>query len=144
MTTETGPIARGRRCGIPAPIVGFIALVLPGAGHFATGYRGRGVAFFGVIAIMFAAGLSITEGYALSPKEHPLAFGAQVLAGVPAAVGLLLTGGGRTMDPGLLGRLPPPEVVSMFDLGLVFTMVAGLLNLLVVLDALDRASATQE
>ena len=37
--------------------------------------------------------------------------------------------------------MPPDAIVAVIDLGMLFTMVAGILNLLVAFDAFDRAGS---
>ena len=43
-----------------------------------------------------------------------------------------------------LAGTPPERIVALGDLGSLFTMVAGLLNLLLLLDAWDRTAERRE
>lgn len=133
------------------PVIFFLSWIAPGAGHFLLGQRWRGIAFFLTIAATFAAGLLITEGHAVSLSEHRLAFFAQLFAGIPFGVGYALDTIRASVTDGTSARFltEPPSgsvnaVIAAIDLGLVFTMVAGLLNLLLALDATDRAIARKE
>ncbi|HXI12436.1 MAG TPA: DUF6677 family protein [Thermoanaerobaculia bacterium] len=106
-----------------------IALALPGAGHFYLGRRRRAAAFFGIVIVMFTIGLLI-EGKVYTPeKNKPLTMLASVASmgvGVPYFIA-------RSIRP--LG-----EVLSItFEHGTAFTLTAGLMNLLLVLDAFDIA-----
>ncbi len=125
----------------------FLAWLAPGSAHFLLGQRWRGAAFFAIIVATFLAGLQLTRSAAVSLENHPLAFLAQVFAGLPLLAGL---GIGAATDPATAGGgpfyatpPPPPSVVAVTDLGVLFTMVAGLLNFLLILDAFDRAAAAR-
>jgi hypothetical protein len=132
------------------PAFVFIASwLVPGSGHFLLGQRWRGVAFCAAIAATFAFGLVITEGWCVSPSEHRLAFFAQVFAGLPFVAGYLIDMAHQAPVRVPLGATitvagMSNAVIAALDLGLVFTMVAGLLNLLLALDAADRAGARKE
>jgi hypothetical protein len=93
----------------------------------------------GAILATFAIGWWITRGHAVSWDAHPFAFVFQALTGLPAFAG----GVYDVMRVGQLGevaaRLPGNAIVAVLDLGMLFTMVAGLLNLVVAHDAYDRA-----
>jgi len=117
------------------------AWLVPGAGHYLLGQRGRGAAFFAAIVVTFAIGLAITGGSACSPSEHPVAFVAQVFAGLPALVPAALEYiRGAAAHSSRLSN----AVVAVIDLGLLFTMIAGLLNLLLAEDAYERATRRTE
>ena len=69
---------------------------------------------------------------AISIPEHKYAFFAQMGTGGPTLLVLLVTGGevseaGRVIDP-------------LHSVGLLYTMVAGLLNFVVACDAYERAA----
>jgi hypothetical protein len=144
--------ARGRHPEIAA----FLAFVLPGLGHVYLGKQFKGFVAFVFLVGLYAAGLFITRGECVSlDKEwgHPYAFFAQVGCGLPTGLGLLRThveavkkvvGGDDTVH-----QYPKPwdshddaEVEAFtkrlpgLDEGLLYTMIAGLLNLLLIHDAL--------
>lgn len=120
----------------PAPDAGrawaaaALAWIIPGGGHLWLGRRQKGFIFLVALPMMFAIGLWL-EGR-LSPFDtgHPLilltAF-ADLGNGLPyliaSAAGL---GEGRV-------------VAATFEYGNTFTIVSGLLNMLVCLDAYDVA-----
>ncbi len=107
------------------------AWFIPGAGHLLQG-QGRKAVIFGVVLFaMFAIGLASSGRLFPFDTSEPLvllAAGAEWMLGLPrlaAAVG----GWGRG------------EVTAItFEYGNTFLIAAGLLNILVVLDAFDRAS----
>ncbi len=115
--------------------------LVPGAGHFWLGRHGKGVGFFLVIVGTFYFGFRVSQGHAVSLAEHPVAFVAQALTGLAAIVPVL-----RDLVASAVARIPaapapvPPDVVATLDLGILFTIVAGLLNLLVCVDAYGRAT----
>src|SRR5579864_503889 len=116
----------------PSPLVTVLcAWFIPGAGHLLHG-QGRKALVFGVVLVaMFAIGLASSGRLFPFDASQPLvllAAGAEWMLGLPrlaAAVG----GWGRG------------EVTAItFEYGNTFLIAAGLLNVLVVLDAFDRAS----
>jgi hypothetical protein len=99
-----------------------LGLLLPGGSHL---YRGRfgKAAFFGALVLgSFLAGLLLSGFHAVSPKHQPYWFLGQVFAGLPALAAALLG---------------PADAVqgARVEAGTLYTTVAGLLNVLVVLDA---------
>lgn len=106
------------------------AWALPGAGHLLLGRRRTGLILLAALPLMFAVGLSL-EGrlFPFDPGQPlvllmalaDLGIGTPYLAA--AALGL---GDGRVVAP-------------TYEYGNTFLIVAGLLNLLVVLDAGDIA-----
>ncbi len=112
------------------------AWLVPGAGAWLLGRRARGIAYFLALGATFLFGLRITEGHAVSVREHPVVFAVELPAGIVAlapAISELLR------DAGPPGRLPS-HLVGTIDLGFLFCMVAGLLNLLLAADAYERAT----
>ncbi len=106
------------------------AWAVPGAGHLWLGRAQKGVIFLIALPLMFATGLWL-EGrlfpFELGQPLVALAAFADVGMGVPyfaaKAAGL---GAGRV-------------IAQSFEYGNAFLIVAGLLNMLVVLDAFDVA-----
>ena len=111
--------------------VGFICLAawaIPGAGHLWLGRVWKGVVFLVALPLMFAFGL-VLEGR-IFPFEvsQPLVLLA-ALADLGIGIPYVLTGAVGLGD----GRV----VSATYEYGNSFLIVAGLLNLLVVLDAFD-------
>lgn len=106
-----------------------LALILPGAGHFYLGRRRRAAAFFAIVIVMFLIGVLI-HGKVYTPERgRPLT--------LLASVGSMGVG-----IPYFIARSLRPfgEVLSItFEHGTAFTLTAGLMNLLLVLDAFDIA-----
>ena len=106
------------------------AWAVPGAGHLWLGRRSKGLIFLAALPLMFAIGLAIQGRlfpFAMSDPLVGLAALADLGIGVPylvaTAIGL---GGGKVL-------------AVTYEYGNAYLIVAGLLNLLVVIDAYDIA-----
>lgn len=124
---ELEPAAPSLARVVPAVVLGW---AVPGLGHLFLRRVGRGLLFGGIVLGLFLGGLAI-EGKVYRPEAgQPLSYLAALGAagvGIPYAV-VHATGHGGG------------EVESAYhDYGNTFTLVAGLLNLLIVLDAFDIA-----
>jgi len=108
-----------------------LAWAVPGLGHVAAGRIGRGVVFGLVVLALFLGGIGL-HGKVYRPEQgEPLSYLAAVGA---AGVGLPYVVA-HTMGLSL-GDIRSQS----YEYGNTFTLVAGLLNLLIVLDAYDVAS----
>jgi hypothetical protein len=108
-----------------------LALAVPGAGHLFLGRRARAVAFFCIVVAMFAIGLGIGGGlYTVATSRGALL---RVLASYGSMGSGLLYVAARATGP--LGEVAS----STFEYGSTFTLTAGLMNLLLVLDCYDIA-----
>ena len=110
---------------------GLLAWVWPGLGHLYLGRRGKGLLVMGSILALFGLGVAMDSRLQLHlGLEDPLAL----------LFSLAQMGIGA---PYVLARLMGYEVGVVtspsYEYGNTFTAVAGLLNILVVLDALDTA-----
>ena len=103
---------------------------IPGAGHLWLGRRGKGLVFLAAIVLMYAIGLGIRGRLFPFDMSEPLV-GLAALAEV--GVGLIYF----LAAPFGLG-LGDVRAVT-YEYGNAFLIVAGLLNLLVVIDAYDVA-----
>jgi hypothetical protein len=116
--------------GINPYIVSLAAWAVPGAGHLWLGRRQKGLVFFVALTTMFALGLWLRGR--LFPFEivQPLVALAAV-ADVGIGIPYLIAKG--------LGVGAGEVVATTYDYGNTFIIVAGLLNMLAVLDAFDVA-----
>jgi hypothetical protein len=113
-----------------------LAFAVPGAGHVYLGRRARGVAFFCIVAFMFVVGLAAEGGL------YTLAESRGALLRVLASLGSM--GSGALY---VLGRMFGPEgsvTAPTFEYGTTFTLTAGLMNLLLVLDCYDIGRKRKE
>ena len=120
------------------PIAGVLAWVIPGAGHFFIGERGRGLIFMITIALTFWGGVAIGGvKNTVNPEERTLWFLGQACAGVHP---FLAVAWSRHVElPAGADRARWVAYGQMEDISIVYTAIAGFLNLLVILDALGRA-----
>jgi hypothetical protein len=99
--------------------------IFPGLGHAAAGRPARGLYFATIVLATYLGGLWLTDFRAVSWDREPVWFYAQALAGAPTAVAAWWT-----RDLEIVRRVPT------FDVGILYTAVAALLNAIVVADAL--------
>ncbi len=124
---------------IRIPVAGLLAWLVPGLGHIYLGDRVRGIICLITITVTFWSGVAIgsVQG-TVAPHSRKLWFIAQ------------LGTGGNALGAYALHRVVSPETAVTAkpvvaghwlsaDVGVHYTGVAGLLNLLIILDAIVRA-----
>lgn len=97
---------------------------VPGLGHVLTGRRLRGLIVFVMLVGLFVLGTYLAEGANLSRERHFYYWAGQFLVGLPALAAEALFGDMRVTSD-----------IPYRDAGLVFGCIAGLLNVLVMVDA---------
>jgi len=97
--------------------------LVPGLGHFLFGRRDKAVLFFVLIMTAFGVGLVLGDFRDVSSSRFPLYLLAQVWNGGPTIIAMLMTSGLRIEQ----------DIVHL-DVGLLYTAVAGLLNVVVLVD----------
>ena len=115
-----------------AVVAMILAWLVPGLGHFYLGRRRTAIAFAVIVALTFLAGLSfqgrlytIEDGQPLTILATFAVYGAGLLN--LAARALLENPGGTILAP-------------TFEYGCAYLLTAGLMNLLLILDAHDIAA----
>jgi hypothetical protein len=104
-----------------------LALVLPGLGHWYLNRRIKAVVFFTCVVGLFVTGWGLGQWRIVNNGD--LLFYAQVLTG-PLAYAA------DHISDKMVARYGPPNHVKVaFEMGVLYTLVAGLLNLLVILDS---------
>ena len=107
-----------------------LAWLVPGGGHFLVGQTRKAIVFLVVLGAMFAIGLAFRGELFAFDVHDPLVFlaaVAQSAAGLPRLLA------------GVAGAGHGEVTAATYEYGNTFLIVAGLLNMLVALDALDRA-----
>jgi hypothetical protein len=134
------------------PIVAAVlAWLIPGLGHIYQGRTAKGLLFMTCILSTFLLGLFTSDGRAVYASwingDKRLPYLCQLGVGLPALPALLQTYRVRNGQDPLLGGLmaPPIDAAQLNDwnktlnhrleLGTVYTMIAGLLNVLAIYDA---------
>lgn len=123
---------------VQVPLVGFLSWLVPGLGHIFLGHRARGLVCMVTIIATFWCGVAIgsVQG-TVAPHYRKLWFVAQLGTGGNTLAAYALH---RAVSPES-ARSSKPVLVSHWmsaEIGVHYTGVAGLLNLLVILDAMAR------
>jgi len=138
--------------GVSAVMSCVLAWLLPGAGHFYLGKRRRAAVFFSVVLATFLLGI-LNGGHAyLADRQQPLTY-LGTLANI--AVGPLEFLSRRATYHRLVYALPAdensPEAQALLtamrdkvkivtdEYGTTYLLTAGLMNMLLILDAFDIA-----
>ncbi|MBX3393731.1 MAG: hypothetical protein KF841_00040 [Phycisphaerae bacterium] len=115
------------------------AWLVPGLGHWWIGERKRAVIFFVTITSTFWCGIAVGGvRSAITPRDNGLWIAAQICAG-PQAIGALYASKRIEANAGSATANSFKAPWPAGDIGVVYSGVAGLLNLLVILDTLSRA-----
>lgn len=117
--------ADAQGAGIPAPALAATATFLvPGLGQILQGRRGRGLLVFGCLVGLFAIGCVLAEGANLDRERHFYYWAGQFLLGLPAVAAEFAHGHPMVTSD-----------IAYADAGVVLGCVAGMLNVLAMLDA---------
>lgn len=114
------------------------AWLVPGLGHFLFGERKRGLRMGILILVTFFAGVAVSDFEAVAPEIYKISYYAQIGAGAPALLMTLIDPAAEAAQIELATPDIPRAVPRFTDLGLLFCNIAGLLNILLVFDLLDR------
>ena len=132
-TSASEPAARAGTAH--AVVAALAALLVPGAGHFYLGRRARGLAFFLLVLAAVVIGCSLQGNlYRVLPNQ-PLT----VLATL-GSMGMGLPYAVLRWGLGYQGDIVAPG----YEYGTAFLLTAGLMNLLLVLDAWDIAHGKKD
>lgn len=127
---------------LQAPVAVVLAWLIPGLGHIYLGHKVRGIIFFVAITLTFGTGVAIggvksihtrkpgVDVAASGESDRSWWFFAQIINGAYAITSYTV---GKQSSSAIYLPWPSGDVAS------VYTGVAGMLNLLIILDALARA-----
>jgi len=125
-----------------AAVAAILAWLLPGLGHWWIGERRRAVILFVATTVTFWAGVAVGGVRStVTPRENGLWIAAQLCMGTQALAALSWGKSLRPRRPG--DRDPHRAPWPSSDIGVVYAGVAGLLNLLIILDVLARVDVRQ-
>ncbi len=123
------------------PIAGLLAIVLPGAGHLYRGEPKRALGIAAGVLGLFFGGILIGGIDVIDSKEDRLWFAGQALVGPVAIVVDQVYQNAIKVD----GQLPEPtpgetpnatrSIGKVNEIGTLYATIAGMLNLIVILDA---------
>jgi hypothetical protein len=136
------------------PLAALLAWLVPGLGHIYQGRTGKGLLFMICILSTWFFGLALADGHSVYASNRTIArqlvFGCQLGAGLPAAPAVMQGVYLRNHAEPLWGGFMAPPIENgrqdelsewsyrygaRFDMGVLYTMIAGLLNVLAVFDA---------
>jgi len=128
------------------PIAGLLAWLIPGMGHIYLGFRRRGIILLVTITLTFWTGVAIggVRG-TVDPNNRRAWFVAELCTGVNAIAALYLHHSLGMAKAPAQNRSGKQDYVGHWlsvDVGIHYAGVAGLLNVLVILDAVARADPT--
>ena len=125
----------------PFYLTGMLAWVVPGAGHFYLGMYLRGIIIFLTIGGLFWTGVAIGGVRStVDPQHNKPWFVGQMITGVNGLAALSLRRSVYGDAPGgVTGPALGRSALKTRDIGIVYSGVAGLLNLLVVFNAMVRS-----
>jgi hypothetical protein len=112
----------------PAPLVALSAWAVPGLGHVLLGRYAKAAWFGGLILGTLGLGLLLGEGASISSARFPWHYYGQIGAGLPVL-----------LADRLLGVVPQEQTIDRLELGVVYATVAGILNLIALVDAYELA-----
>jgi len=166
VAAEPGPVEEQEQVELKDPgLSAFLAWLIPGLGHLYQGRTAKAILFFVCIMGTFAYGVCLGGRSDLGwgravylswrPDDKSLPFLCQIWIGLPAFPALIQANRVKSGKPPLWGGfMAPPELGSdgpegnptlhevwkglstRLEYAITYTMIAGLLNILVILDAL--------
>lgn len=113
---------------MPPALVCVVSWLVPGAGHLMQGRRQKGVTFLVALTAMFAIGLALDGRLAAFDFSDPLV-GLAAVANLGMGIPYFIA---RALD---LGQ--GVVTAASYEYANAFLIVAGLLNMLVAIDAYD-------
>jgi len=132
---------------------GILAVVAPGLGHAALGHARRGALIATGVLGLFLSGLLIGGVDAVDSKNDPWWFVGQALVGPPAFAAdwvnrsLSANDPAETASEGWRDAQQPSREKSFAhsnEMGMLFITIAGMLNLIAIIDAFWNAPAVQK
>lgn len=131
-----------------APVAAILGWIVPGLGHVFLGHKTRGIIFLVTITLTFWTGVAIGGMKTVHPKRPPIEparntpqtrswwFYGQMMVGSYAVLAWV---GGKNIDDFSESGAPRYLSWPSGDVASVYTGVAGLLNLLIILDVFARS-----
>jgi TM2 domain-containing membrane protein YozV len=121
----------GAVAGRPPAVAAALAWILPGLGHFYLGRRRTAILFAAIVTATFLLGLSFEGRLYAIDRSQPLS----ILATFAVAGAGVLNLAARFLSDNPAGTILSPT----YEYGCAYLLTAGLMNLLLMLDAWDIA-----
>jgi len=124
-------LPRGESVGRRSPaVLALLAWLVPGLGHLAQGRKARAAMVFLTLVALLVLGTVLAEGSNLSRERHFYYWGGQFMAGLPAMILEAAHGHQRVS-----------ATIPYVEAGLVIASIAGMLNIMAMLDVFGCADA---
>jgi len=131
----------GLPSALHAPLAGALTWWLPGLGHIYLGQRTRGLVLMVTITATFWSGIAIGGVRdTVDPDKRKLWFVAQLCSGGNTVAAYVLNLGVTSYSARTGAPVRPSHWMSA-DVGVHYTGIAGLLNLLVIFDVVGRVDS---
>ena len=124
-------VPRGR-----AATAALLAWIVPGLGHYYLGRRRTGILFAIIVTVCFVLGLSFAGRLSTVEQGQPLT----ILATFAVYGAGILNIAARTLSSNVGGTVLAPT----YEYGCAYILTAGLMNLLLMLDAWDIATGKKK
>jgi hypothetical protein len=123
----------------PAPLAALVGWLIPGAGYWLLGQRARAAIIGSVVLFLFAAGVLIGG---VRVVDAPTEISPTALLNKPWFIGQVLAGPISVASALWADHVDPLRVSHSrsWEIGTLYTAVAGMLNLLALIDATHRAA----
>lgn len=132
IASQTGGAMTGKT---PAPATVLLAgWLVPGGGHYLLGRKPRATVFFLAVTLTYLAGMALADFGNVSLERHTYYFLAHAFNGGETALAWLLTMGV------VEDHVPTHFGIHTGEIGILYTAVASLLNLIVMMDAYGIAA----
>jgi hypothetical protein len=133
-------MSRYSETSVPPPIVALATWVVPGSGYWLIGERARGLTVGVTIIVLFVLGLLIGGVKVVDPPPNALSSPINAITQKPWFVGQILAGP-ITLLTASIGSSEKyfTSHARVNEIGTLYTAVAGMLNLLAIIDAAYRA-----
>jgi hypothetical protein len=127
-------LAQGKpgRARVSPTLAAAMSWLLPGSGHAAVGQRQKGMLVGAAVLVMFLAGLLLSQGNGVDRPLRAAWWIPQILFGSGTAAASLITAPLAEGSPG-----------QWLDHGVAMCSVAGLMNLVVMIDAYTAAEVAE-
>ncbi len=112
----------------PGPIL-LASWLVPGGGHFLLGRRAPAAVFFFAVTLTYFAGMALADFGNVSIERHSYYFLAHIFNGGETLIAWLLTRGV------LEDHIPMHFGIPTREIGILYTAVASLLNIIAMMDA---------
>jgi hypothetical protein len=123
----------------PTALIALLAWVVPGLGHWFIGERARALIFFVVISVTFWGGVAVGGVRStVHLKDNGAWIAAQLCIGPQAFAAMYLSSQDQKIHADQF-KAPWPAA----NISVVYSGIAGLLNLLIIIDSLSRADSVQ-